>query len=343
VFNKPTVFVVGAGASAECALPTGASLKEQIANGVRFRFDYSDLKSGEVGLLRALKRQFSNDQKQVDSFTAAGNELSETISTFPSIDEALHWWKARQEIVQLGKIAIAFYILEAERRSSLALKPESGRVNVDNVSETWLQSFLSIAIATLERKSVASAFDNVTIVNFNYDRTIEQYLYWALQQRAGVVEQDARLAVSRLKIIRPYGSIGNLEWGENPAVRFGANEQDSNIFSVSKNIRTFTEQTDHSTVQQAIDDAMETAHVVVFLGFGFHQQNLALLSPGVGKSRSSVRTILATVFEVDERNYPAIQERLYNSLALRPQALLAPLKCGQLLTNLRLSVSMAAA
>src|SRR5438445_1208216 len=98
MFNKPTVFIVGAGASAECDLPTGFQLKESIANGLRFYFEGGRLVKGDNALLNILRRRFSD----VNPHTRAGRELARTIATFPSIDEALHWWRAREEIVELG-------------------------------------------------------------------------------------------------------------------------------------------------------------------------------------------------------------------------------------------------
>jgi hypothetical protein len=137
MFKKPTVFIVGAGASAECGLPTGFQLAEQIRVGLGFRFEASQLRKGDEALFKGdeaildlLKNRFSN----VDLYVKAGCELSATIATFPSIDEALHWWRARQEIVELGKLAIAYYILGAERRSPLYGK--DGSIDVEAANGT---------------------------------------------------------------------------------------------------------------------------------------------------------------------------------------------------------------
>jgi hypothetical protein len=339
MFKKPTVIVVGAGASAELSLPTGAELKQKIAEGLRFRFEYGRLMSGDSYILDALKTHVPNDQNKVGEFTQAGNQLAETISTFPSIDEALHWWRAKPEIVELGKVAIAHYILESERDSSLAIKRGAANINIDDSSGSWLQPFFSIALAAGDREGVASAFDNVTFINFNYDRTIEQYIYWALQQRAGVDAKEAAMTVSRLKVIRPYGSIGNLDWLRAHEVAFG-DRAVRDIFAVSSNIRTFTEQAEEVSAAAAIDEALEAAKVVIFLGFGFHQQNLALFRPGPGRRRAGVGTVLATTLGIDSKNYSAIASRLSSALALN-SAMLVPLTASQLLNDLRPTITMA--
>jgi hypothetical protein len=201
---------------------------------------------------------------------------------------------------------------------------------------------MSLALAAHTRDDLLSVFDQVTLINFNYDRTVEQYLYWGLQRRAGVSAGDAKAALARLKIIRPYGSIGRLEWEDKAGIQFGGEEWDNDIFSISTNIRTFTEQTERTNLVQEIDLVLEAAHVVVFLGFGFHQQNLELFKPGPGKNRADISNVIATVSGVDERNFPALVDRLRNSLGFHPEPLLAPLKASQLLTDLRMSVAMAA-
>lgn len=107
MFNVPAVFVIGAGAGAEFGLPAGVQLKEMIAKGTHFRFELGRQKEGDSVLLDTLKRRFSNDVEKVNIYLRAGNDLSETISTFPSIDEALHWWRGKPEAIELGKLAIA--------------------------------------------------------------------------------------------------------------------------------------------------------------------------------------------------------------------------------------------
>jgi hypothetical protein len=65
----------------------------------------------------------------------------------------------------------------------------------------WIEQLFSIAIANHKLSELQNAFNNVTFVNFNYDRCIEQYLFWSLQ-RIGVPQADAVDIVGRLSIIR---------------------------------------------------------------------------------------------------------------------------------------------
>jgi hypothetical protein len=235
MFKKETVFIVGAGASSECGLPTGNQLKSTIAGGVRFRFEAGE---GDPALLDIVRTRHSGFDTQ------AGFELASTISTFPSIDEALHWWKARQ---------------------------------------------------------------------------------------------------ARLKIIRPYGSIGKLEWQGQAGVSFGGNNHLQEASAVIANIRTFTEQIREPDLLSSIGGALDTASLVIFLGFGFHQQNMELLKPLIpNTNRPRVGMVIATSKGIDEKNNTAIQFR-FEQLGLGGRHMLVQCTAAELMDQLRPAISMAVA
>jgi hypothetical protein len=178
---------------------------------------------------------------------------------------------------------------------------------------------------------------------FNYDRTVEHYLYWALQQ-LGISTTEAAEGVARLKIIRPYGSIGQLEWQGRSGLSFGGNNNPIVASEIANNIRTFTEQIQEETVHSSIEEALENAIIVVYLGFGFHQQNLRLLKPPTSRVWRPVHLLIATTFGMDERNYPAITDYLHSELRISPSSsILNPWKAAELLEKLRTTISMAAA
>jgi hypothetical protein len=238
MFAKPTVLIVGAGASKECRLPDGGELKNKIVDALRFQSEGGRLVHGSKEIYHALRRKCP-DGSELNKYLRAGINLAATIPVQPSIDEALHFLSAQAETVELGKAAIAHEILTAEHLSHLVTGPERDQPFIDNANGTWLLPFLSMALGFSTQQQVEDAFHNVTMINFNYDRTIEYYLYWALQTRALVSAETARIAVSNLNIIRPYGSVGYLEWQTQEGVPYGAKNAD--IFEVAKNVSTYTE------------------------------------------------------------------------------------------------------
>jgi len=134
-------------------------------------------------------------------------------------------------------------------------------------------------------------------------------VYWALQQYGRLSTDVAAKAVTSLKQIRPYGSIGNLPWQENPGPPFGGLKGGNDLFSIARSIRTYTEQ-QHEGTEQKIDQALDSARLVIFLGFGFHPQNMELLKPVPGKVYPEMHTVIATAMEVPSEDRRAIEEQL---------------------------------
>jgi hypothetical protein len=342
MFRKSTVIVVGAGSSAELGLPTGATLRDQISEAVCIRYHrHSSMQaSGDEELLRQLRAKFK-EQDKINAYTTAANEIAATISSFVSIDEALHFWSARPEIVELGKLAIARKILEAEHGSSIAKRNDRGHLSIEEGDKTWIGEFLTMALSALKHEEIETAFKNVTLINFNYDRIVEQYLYWALQKRAKATRESARAAVAALDAIRPYGSVGPLDWQEHEGTPFGGSDRGDDLFKIAERILTYTEQRTETHVEQRIDAALETAELIMFLGFGYHSQNMGLLVPRSGSTRGKMRKVFGTVMGIDVGNYEDLIEALENSYGLRQRAHLVPCTAARLLSDLRPSIMMA--
>jgi len=303
MFTEPTVFVIGAGASAEYGMPSGPELQKNIGSVLDFRPGKDGQPLGDKDFHVLLNDRFKD---AVQGHYDAANELSRMIRDFPfeSIDEALHWLSSsRPEAVALGKAAIVRQILAAERRSALFNKNDPDNVQIaDNLLNTWLHLFLQMAVAALTQEEIGSAFSKVTIINFNYDRIIEHFIYAALRTKLKVTDDKAKGAISGLKIIRPYGSVGSLVWQEEASsVPFGAdlgNDHDQ-LFSLSKNVYTYTEPVT-GQLGNDIEEALRNARLIVFLGFGFHQQNMRLLKTA---SRVAAKHVIATVLKIDPENY----------------------------------------
>jgi hypothetical protein len=278
MISLPTVFIVGAGASAEFGLPAGVALKEQIAKSLHFRRDADGQFLGDSSFHKLLGDRF---QDSLDLYTNGGIELSETMESFESIDEALHWFSSRAEIVTLGKACIVRLILAAERDSILfnSMAPEFAPNK--SYPEAWASHLLSMAIGSFKREEAEAVLSRLKIINFNYDRTLEHFLFSTLVVQFRLREEEAQRAISKLKIIRPYGVVGPLPWqiaNTSEAVPFGADLENDHerLFGLANNIYTFTEQAS-GLVKSSIEAAINEAAVIVVLGFGFHQQNMRIL------------------------------------------------------------------
>src|SRR5262249_55858499 len=155
------------------------------------------LEDGDEKLLEAIRQQFNSEKAVTDSYAAAGRDLAASMPMHASIDEALHYWRAKPEAGQLGENAIANEKFRAELNTHLSENRQTGRVDVPR--EGWMWPFLSMTLGSdLTREQAEQAFANLTLINFNYDRTVEQYLYWALQQYGRVSADVAAKSVASL-------------------------------------------------------------------------------------------------------------------------------------------------
>jgi hypothetical protein len=267
MINQPTMLIIGAGASAEFGMPVGTQLLQKISELVAFdpsRPDFSQSISDSFGPERVA---------ELDKF---GPELIKLIPRFNSIDEVLNFVSDNPPAIELGKLAIAYEILMAERQTCM-FKAEAGDESaVSECDATWAGHFLRMAIGATRRTDFAKFFRNLTVIDFNYDRVFPQYLYSALIRLYGLSAHQAEQSLAGLDIFHPYGCLGPLPWQADRAqLPLGAYVGNT-LAEIVKRIRTYTEERTDPQFER-ITKAVNDARVAIILGFGFHGQNIELL------------------------------------------------------------------
>lgn len=257
MFKVPTVLVLGAGASWHYGYPLGAELIDEI---VKFttdtKHDYLSFESKRLG-----KDLDFYDPVSIDSFLA-----------FRSSDERL---------VSAGKYEIARNILSHEKKQHFH-RSNSPRGN-------W---YKYIASAILDGvKDPTELLDkplNLKIITFNYDLSLEYYLYSRFNRVPTFSEQKIQdfLNILNNSVIHFYGQIGKFEWqgGTRKNEEYGVFEnrpqnftdagwvgyQDKYINSVYQQIRLIGER---SLEKNKAHQALQEAERIYFLGFGFNNDN----------------------------------------------------------------------
>ncbi|OSI68886.1 hypothetical protein [Bradyrhizobium canariense] len=343
MFNKPLVIVVGAGASHDVyGLPLGGTLAEKIAGDTDFMFAHyvNRPTRGDADLFEhVIYRKFHGDRSKLDLYTSAGHKLAAAIGSAVSVDDALYQLSDFPEAVELGKACIMRRILAAEAASDLKIKPDRGEPSPTAGRDGWIEQLFSLAIANHRLADIPNAFKRLTIINFNYDRCIEHYLFWSLR-RIGVPTDEAASTVAGLNILRPYGTLGSVLPSSKSFLQFGADANSSVSLDLTSRIRTFTEsQSLHDTDQLAA--SLEAAAMIIFLGFGFHPQNLKLLAMPQQQTWGSARTI-ATAFKVHEANLPELRTAIAETMWIEPNRIeFHSMTASTVLKELRMKISMA--
>jgi hypothetical protein len=248
MFNIPTVMVVGAGAGFDLEMPLGNRLAKLIADAVDFRMEAGALSRGHVKIAEALQ---GIGKGGWGPLMIAGRMIAEGIQYTRSIDNYVHSHSDKSVVKTVAKIAIVKTILDAERACHIATidrsHPNRFR-DEEKAHKSWLSDFFTVLQdGVVETLNLENIFDNLTIINFNYDRCVEHYLFHVFRRlypsrgEAPLIQ----LLSSKLKILHPYGVVGHLPWqSQTGVVTFGGEPSAQDLVLLSEQIRTYNEEVD---------------------------------------------------------------------------------------------------
>ncbi|WP_374972561.1 hypothetical protein [Spongiibacter marinus] len=286
--TKRTVFIVGAGASKEVNLPTGAELKSKIAGLLDMRFDTfgSSLQSGSHEIVAALRQKVMLPDRRrgdINPYLHEAWHIRDALPQAISIDNFIDAHKENEKIALCGKLGIVKSILEAEGNSLLTIDDRRADSTIDfmRLDKTWYIPFFQQLTENCGKDDLLERFQCVTLIIFNYDRCIEHFIFHALRNYYKITSEEAADLVQAINIYHPYGQVGTLPWiDRNGAVGFGAEPHPEQLLDIASRIKTFTEGTnpDSSEIIQ-IRSHMNELDRLVFVGFAFHKLNMQLIAP----------------------------------------------------------------
>lgn len=325
--QKKLAIVVGAGASKEYAFPIGSELKQQIAKLLDIRFEHGiRQQTGDHLIMEAFRRICRPENLDANQYLHASWRIRDSLPQAPSIDQFIHTQRGDSCIETCGKLAIVRAILQAEASSSLHIRRDSSIDTLDftRTQNTWLNALFRVVIDGCTADELDERFSAISLIVFNYDRCIEQYLFHALRNYYKMGEQRAAELIGRIRIFHPYGSVGELPW-QNPSehVAYGAEPSTEQLLELKDGIKTFTEGTDPDSSDLArIRAALGFAPRVLFLGFAYHQLNLALLAPQTTNPEGGSRRIIGTALGLSAADCAEIKLELSESFACQLEQIL---------------------
>ena len=310
MFRAKTVLVIGAGASVEVGLPMGSELLKQIVQLTHITFDHNRQTTGDRSILEALKLCLNegNEVTRINEHLRAGWQLAESATQALSIDNVIDALEDPQ-IELVGKLGIVRAILKAEAASPAfkIIDNTPDAIDLSKFKDTWYSSLTKLLTENIRKSNIDIIFDNIEIVNFNYDRCLEHYLPISLASYYGLAPAAIREVMQGLTVHRPYGVAGRLPWqkGDAPSVRFGEGSPQQ-LADVAHQVRTFTERVQEGDELAAMRATMAGADRVVFLGFAFHRQNVELLA----QKMQDHSELLATAYQISKSDKSVIEGEL---------------------------------
>lgn len=332
-----TVFVVGAGASAELNLPLGETLKDEIASALDISSNPSSSETpvrsatlGGLDLLLQSKYPFdANPYATRDGYASACHAIRRSMSLAGSIDSFVESHAGNVHIEHSAKLAIASVIMGAECSSTLAgVTSTPNGPHFGRVRDSWLVPLFRLMVTgcASSAEDLKARLSKYAFVVFNYDRSLEHFMYLALQQHAQLTDRAAAEVVNSMNIFHPYGHLGPLPWqirheGEF-VLDFGTKPDASSVFDAGQRLRTFSEGTEPSSSSvEDIRTHVALARQIVFLGFAFHDMNVEVLSSkGFSAVKGTNPLVLGTAYRISEPNREHICSTLRECLGVPGRA-----------------------
>ena len=243
----PTVLVLGAGASDPYGFPYGLRLLSEIENSI------SNTNHQWWDTIDQLKIP----REDVTYFL---NEL--LLSGQPSIDAFL---EQRSELLKVGKLVIALAIANHEREQNLT--QISVRTN----------GFYHYLFAKLNASREDFSKNRLSIITFNYDRSIEQFLFLALKHSWNISDEECKEILNNIPLIHVHGNLGLLPWQGDKFRVYSREYTPEDIQFSSEQIIVISEGQETSKEFQHAFQLMKKAKRIYFLGFGYNPTNLKRL------------------------------------------------------------------
>ncbi len=280
MIRSKTTLVIGPGAGLEIEMPDRSELLNKVAQGFDFARLGTELQTRDM---QVLARHFDKFGRQMGANGERLKEAAGLIRTSAKVGSAIDAILEQHSHDPLasaaGKMAIIYYTLQAESRSPLLLEPRDPGDLPLRGTENWLYHLGRLLTSGVARNMADKAFENLAIINFNYDRSIQHYLPFVVAMAFGMTLNEARQMVGhKLNITHPLGNAGRLPWepGENPDVEWG-NEEPWNIHNLVKEIQTASERMRNRQYVTGLQAALAGSKKIVFLGFDFDPATLDFL------------------------------------------------------------------
>lgn len=329
-FDAKTLLVTGAGASAELGFPVGNKLKERIRSLANVDWNGFEL-TGERNFCRLLEDLArAHYGGKLEAILASCKHIHENVLLSGSIDQFLSSHQEDSVLVKCAKSAIAFEISKAEAESHLNANTDSRNyTDFVNLRDSYLPRLWARLQNGLPITGWRSYFENLRVITFNYDRTLEQFLRLALTRFCRADDSEVLEVMNQLPILHVYGNLGTLGRGSEHCP-YAPNLHQT--ISSTNRILTFSE-TVRDNVRDEIGNYFRWADRIVFLGFSYANVNMDLFP----KIENAAKAVFGTSKDMSAANTEHARSRL-NRLVdnINCRTVLSPTTCAQLFDDFEL-------
>lgn len=284
MIHTKTVFVLGAGASMPYGLPSGDQLRADICRMARNPESYP------ISLSLAVQ---GVNNEQFKAFGAAFER-----SNISSIDSFL---AKRPNFADIGKLVIAGVLSAYESPDELFSADKTDHW----YKLLWNAMLLDAADPADVRRNA------VRFVTFNYDRSLEYFLFESTRNTWGIDEAACTAILKNIGILHVYGQLGPFTHASCDGHRtYGEHLSKESLQLAARSLQIVPEARDDKAFQVA-RTWFDWAERICFLGFGFDSLNV---------DRLGLESVLLTKRERGGRGMPAIYATTLGRTDLESQA-----------------------
>lgn len=253
MIQRQTILILGAGASAPFGFPTGYQLLQQVIEKTTPHDlvpNYAVLDHGNF------LNQLGHDAPYIRKFRDALLKSGKT-----SVDAFL---EHRSEFIPIGKAVMAIALIQYEDEQHL-FKRDGG---------SWYEYLFNQLNARFEEFNQ----NQLSILTFNYDRSLEHFLFTALQNATGKSEEECAEQLKSIPIIHLHGDLGALpQIGKGLERPYNTNITLETLNVAIKRIKIIHEGVANEPQFEQARHILSASEVICFLGFGYHPVNVERL------------------------------------------------------------------
>jgi hypothetical protein len=266
MLKKKTVLILGAGASMPYGYPSGVELRAKLLNKALFKMPLAKKWLLDEDVDYFCKTFLMSGQQSIDLFLSRrGHDL------LPS---------GAHDLEYVGKLGISLCLRSGRSLNTLFHNPMIGDAGGIDRSDHWYE-YLWNRISNGVTRDNIHEFEtlNLSIVTFNYDLSLENYLYFAARNTYGLDHQATVNLLKSIQIIHLYGQLcGSPLEDEFHSYEFDANEHWRSSKKDIESIRVIDEQRENLGLPfENGYKVMQACDQICFLGFGFDEINMKRL------------------------------------------------------------------
>ncbi len=247
MITKPTVFVLGAGASIEYGFPSGWGLVQRICA------------ASEDKEVCALLEKLDPGRLDIKHFASSLRKSAKL-----SVDAFLE--HQGPTMLDIGKFMIAAALVPCENEDNLF---------ATGGSPGWYRLLFEKMNCSFERFSQ----NQVRFITYNYDRSLEHFLTNALAKSYGKSLSQAYAAMRKIQIVHVHGCLGNYEVEQREGRAYLPELEVYAVREAARGIKIVHEDMQNTQELKDAREALGWAKQIFFVGFGYDCINIARLEP----------------------------------------------------------------